>query len=404
MSLFNNRFRLLCLGLTLSTSGYLSLAPAFNGLARHSFSGSKTMTHTHADRARASNNRRQSLFINKRGEIAIDVSKYQGVRSFSEGLAAVWLPDDNWGFIDKTGSMVIPPRYQEVLSFSEGLAAVQIKGLWGFINREGHLVIPPQYEVANSFHEGIAVVRKSRVVEAPAPPGKSPLGFIQVKTLRTSQTTRSDLMIRTEITPNMDVLLIDMNGQTVLSKNTNDIQFEVEGHPRFSDGLILVWNPKIKKYGYIDRTGKVAIEPKYSNAAPFSEGLARIAVFQGGDEKLGFISRNGQFVIPPRFNTDGNFARNSTDFSEGLAALTEDLNPTLTEKGRFAYIDKQGNVVLLTEFSAAGPFREGLAEVFDENGGKWGYIDKSGKLVIPTLYEFADPFSEGLALVVKMER
>ena len=115
-------------------------------------------------------------------------------------------------------------------------------------------------------------------------------------------------------------------------------------------------------------------------------------MLQGGDEKLGFINRNGQFVIPPRFNTDGNFVRNSTDFSEGLAALTEDLNPTSTQKGRFAYIDKQGNVVLFTEFSAAGPFREGMAEVFDEKSEKWGFIDKSGKLVIPTQYEFAEPF------------
>ena len=46
--------------------------------------------------------------------------------------------------------------------FSEGLAAVRMeeKGPWGFINKSGVMVIKPQFDAANSFHEGLAVVRK----------------------------------------------------------------------------------------------------------------------------------------------------------------------------------------------------------------------------------------------------
>jgi len=31
-----------------------------------------------------------------------------------------------------------------------------------------------------------------------------------------------------------------------------------------------------EKYGYIDKTGMIVIEPKFDTAGPFSEGLARI--------------------------------------------------------------------------------------------------------------------------------
>ena len=31
-----------------------------------------------------------------------------------------------------------------------------------------------------------------------------------------------------------------------------------------------------KKYGFIDKSGKVVIEPQFDDAEPFSEGLAKV--------------------------------------------------------------------------------------------------------------------------------
>ena len=39
-----------------------------------------------------------------------------------------------WGFIDKTGQMIIAPTYEEAQSFHEGMAAVKLNGLWGFLS------------------------------------------------------------------------------------------------------------------------------------------------------------------------------------------------------------------------------------------------------------------------------
>ena len=60
-----------------------------------------------------------------------------------DGLIRV--QDDNFkfGFIDKTGKVVIPCKWEEAKDFSEGLAPVQYdNGKWGFIDKYGLLTIP----------------------------------------------------------------------------------------------------------------------------------------------------------------------------------------------------------------------------------------------------------------------
>ncbi len=123
----------------------------------------------------------------------------------------------------------------------------------------------------------------------------------------------------------------------------DDLQLNIYENARFSEGLIAAYDPAKSKDGFIDKTGKFVIEPKFDKAGTFSEGLARVAIVEDGEEKLGFIDHSGQFVISPIFNTDIDFRRNSTDFSEGLASLTEGLRPTITEEAKFVYIDKIRN-------------------------------------------------------------
>src|SRR5215471_11177127 len=63
-----------------------------------------------------------------------------------------------WGFIDKTGKFVVPPRYDSVWSFAEQLASVSVGGKWGFIDKTGKLVIPAQFDSAWIFSEQLAPV------------------------------------------------------------------------------------------------------------------------------------------------------------------------------------------------------------------------------------------------------
>jgi hypothetical protein len=100
---------------------------------------------------------------------------YSGA-GFSEGLAAVKI-GDKWGYIDKSGTLVIPAVFRDASSFHEGLAAVQppepgeertcplgagssygFSRPYGYIDRSGRMVIPPTHEYAGDFSEGLASV------------------------------------------------------------------------------------------------------------------------------------------------------------------------------------------------------------------------------------------------------
>ena len=78
---------------------------------------------------------------------------------FFEGLAAVKDANDKYGFINKTGKVVIPCKWRWARDFHEGLAAVvDANGKYGFINKTGKVVIPCQWRDADDFHEGLASV------------------------------------------------------------------------------------------------------------------------------------------------------------------------------------------------------------------------------------------------------
>jgi len=341
------------------------------------------------------------FIIDPTGEIVIDATKYSRVLPFSEGLAAI-RSDRGWGFIDKRGQEIIRPQFAEVRSFSEGLAPVQVNGSWGFIDRQGQMVIAPQYSHASLFSEGIAVVIRSEQTNT----------FDITKQFGSKSTiTGSRRIIRSELIvgaarpnesqtaeeANRELLLIDTKGQSILSRIFSELQVNLDG--KISEGVIEAYEPKTKKFGFVDKSGTFVIPARFNQVGPFSEGLARAAIIVEGREKMGLIDHSGEFVIPPHFKTDADFSRNSTDFSEGLAGIFEGSAPTITESSGYSYIDRKGTVILRTPFSYAGRFNDGLACVYDSEKGLWGFMDKTGRLAIPIQYDSASDFSDGLAVV-----
>ncbi|MBW4622700.1 MAG: WG repeat-containing protein [Cyanosarcina radialis HA8281-LM2] len=281
-------------------------------------------------------------YIDKTGKLVIPF-QFPRAGDFSEGLAAVVVDSngdgstDGYGYIDKTGKTVIQPQFDDAGNFSEGLAPVKINTKWGYINKQGKVIISPQFDDADRFAEGLAVV----------------------------------------------------------GKNT-----------RNSD------NPYGSKYGYIDKKGKLAIPLKFSTAKSFSEGLAAAESTSG--KTKGYINKKGKFVIRnERLDT-----YSVGGFSSGLAVV--ELNGGACSAANYcgySYISKAGKAVIQSpedredrsDYTGAQTFSEGLAAVATGGGGRdaggwypadnWGYINKSGKFVIAPQFSDAGSFSEGLAPV-----
>ena len=291
-------------------------------------------------------------YVNGQGEMVIPPQFEDWPFSqFSEGLAPVSVGvGEKFGYIDMTGAMVIEPQFEIADPFSDGLAAVVgDNGLWGFIDKTGTVVVPTQYELhPGPFSQGLCTVRVDERLKG---------GKLQNE-------------------------YIDKTGTVVIGP--------FEWSTSFSEELAAVGfgEDDAVKWGYMDMTGTMVIQPQFDWVRDFSEGLAAVGFPANNDAaRWGYIDKTGALVIEPQF--DG-----GDPFSEGLAPVVvgEDDAP------RWGYIDTTGTVVIRPQFEWAGEFSEGLAAV-GTNSGLFGYIDKTGTFVIPMEREAwaIYPFSGGLA-------
>lgn len=77
--------------------------------------------------------------------------------AFSDGLAPVEL-GGKWGYVNKSGNVVIPIQYDIAHMFSEGIASVERRGKWEYIDPSGKLAIPASFDAAMPFCGGLAAV------------------------------------------------------------------------------------------------------------------------------------------------------------------------------------------------------------------------------------------------------
>lgn len=265
-------------------------------------------------------------YINRSGLVVIK-PQFEDAYDFSEGLARVAV-QHKYGFIDKSGKMVIEPVFDDAGDFVEGLARVSTDNKYGFIDKNGNARIPMEYELVSEFSGGLAGIYVQ---------GK--WGFINNK------------------------------GEIAIQPRFNNVGFFKSGYASASENEL---------YGYINKKGQYVIEPKFNYANSFSEGLAGVGI----NNKYGYINIKGKAVIELVFQS-------GFDFAEDLAAVMQD--------GKWGFIDKKGDFVIKPAYETADGFSEGRAAVYD--GKYWGFIDNKGNIVIKPQFNYVEKFYKGLAAV-----
>jgi hypothetical protein len=247
--------------------------------------------------------------------------------------------NSKWGYMDRTGKVVITPQFDAAESFSCGLAMVKVESSYRYIDTAGHFAFGGWFKEATGYSEGSAsvVIRDSKGADGWGVIGKT--------------------------------------GETLFQSRS--------GAPVvFSEGLAWFGNGA-RGIGAIDHSGDTVIRPiAGARTRPFSEGLAHVSF----GRRNGFLDKAGHIVIKPQFDW-------VADSHEGLAYFMNEGSP----QDRWGYINKTGKVVIKPQFEKAGDFSEGLAPVRID--GKWGYINRAGKVVIAPQFAEARGFSEGLAVV-----
>lgn len=286
-------------------------------------------------------------FINHKGEFVI-APKYTNVHPFSEKLALVHLEKGPPIFIDQQGNVVIKPKrnWKFVWGFKGGFAAVVVKDKFGFINTKGEIAIEPKFDGVRGFYDGLAFVQvgayqdalvgyidysgklsipfefeykagtdfamnraivskgeydndKYMLIDKTGKVLKNQLSLTCSVDFQTKSTAKGFveglLPVRLEL-PNQTTVFklngcgyIDIQGKVVIPPNPN-----IRTAESFSEGLASV---EIKgKWGYINKSGSIVIEPKFQEVSPFTNGLAYVKVNAASE---GFINHSGQYVWQP---------------------------------------------------------------------------------------------------------
>jgi len=341
--------------------------------------------------------------------------------NFYEGMALV-LKNDRFGYIDRSGKLVIPFRFKGGASdFAEGLAVVQerIGGKLGYINKRGKYIIPPIFEEADTFAEGLALVKHYRSQAQGLIDKTGKFVFSNDQSLYCEEGFDTKFSSFSEGLAAVIIYrykrgffdrygYVDKKGQSVIPPKFSHLPEchtclgDCYGFPRskdedclnnledlisFSEGMAAV---RVKgKWGYINKSGKIVVLPQFGGpeedviedgfpVSSFSEGMAAVRV----KGKWGYINQKGKFVVKPKFSK-------VSSFSEGFAAVVKN--------GKCGYINQKGSIVIKIEYDDVGNFIDGLAPV--KISEKWGFINKTGSIAIKPVYDDVGKFSEGLAPV-----
>ncbi|RYD73591.1 MAG: WG repeat-containing protein [Sphingobacteriales bacterium] len=263
-----------------------------------------------------------SLFL-----ISIFISQIASAQTFvpDEALAAV-KTNGKWGYIDKTGKLVIPARFESAGVFTEGKAPVKIGMFWGFLDKKGKWAMKPVFTSASNFSN-----KKALVTVYDNHDSAAVTGYIST----------------------VGMLLYELQDYEI-GYDYHDQLVRI----RSSDNQGLA-------FGFRDSLGKYVIEPRFDAAMDFSEGMAAIML----GTKWGFTNLNNDYVVVPNYDE-------AFSFHDGVAYVRAG-----NKKG---YINKKGKMVMnLSSYEEVSPF------MYDEmvgviKNGKAGFVNKKGKLVIKT--------------------
>jgi hypothetical protein len=165
---------------------------------------------------------------------------------------------------------VIDPIYNNGTRFNEGLAAVCVQGGgWGIIDTRGNFIVEPKLSSWCHFSKGLANLpdRRGKWVSSI---GKVDMSFSQ------SMTTAGQVVIEGKF----DKAISFREGRALMEKQ--------------------------RKCGFIDRNGSILIEPQFTFARDFSEGLARVIEKEsqlGFSPPSGFIDPEGNMVMAVKFRS-----------------------------------------------------------------------------------------------------
>ena len=228
------------------------------------------------NRAKIQTSTGKTRYINTSGNY-INSYSYDFGTDFSEGLAVAYR-SGKYRFINTDGKEIYSTSRNVLTSLSNGLIIFEQYGKYGYMDKTGKVIIKPQFELARSFYKGYALVELSdgnlAIIDKK--------GNNKTKGFRVGQYINYHSFDQPIVSEGMFALLgdggyvfADINNPTNIKIYKKKVDGEIHGFDDvgiFTEGLAPV---KINdKWGYINKSGKMVIQPSYNFAGYFNNGYA----------------------------------------------------------------------------------------------------------------------------------
>jgi len=336
------------------------------------------------------------------------LNEYYGIGKFDPltGIATVNNRSEGSGYIDTSGTLILPLGSYSIYDFSDGV------GVYYDNNNSIYKVIDKTGKVLNTF-SGISSLARF----------ENGLGVIQDAS--------------TELYG-----LMDLAGKRVLACNYRHLYKIYDGLYAAEEAILSSrsWSGVINTKGdviipfeytfsYFDFEAKtfMAYKPSaaYNAIFDFNQNVKKnlgkkFAVSTFCVDYMFYNERDGVVVIREKNTPDIKFALVTKNFdtivpygkyfhigevNEGMVKVsnarnTAPANPSAIIKQEYTqsgFIDTKGKLVIPMQYDFAGYFQEGVCVV--SKNGKYGYIDKKGNVAIPFIYDYCLPFTRGYAKV-----
>ena len=265
-------------------------------------------------------------FIDTTGTFVIPI-KYLSASSCSNGLIAACISAGQCGYLDAYGKERIPFNFSTTWPYKNG-GAVARKAKYGFIDPMGRNILDFKYDRIGGLSEGLIRARKN---------GKwAYYGKSGERMLSGDWTRASDFHHGVAAVGDSLLHLIDISGHRIGSNAFERLTYANENR----------WMGESKRQFYIlnERGVSITSEP-FSGAYSFSEGKAAV---KSDEEYWVYIDTSGQ--IDCRIGVPLPWS-----FKEGLCRIIS--------RGGFGFVDHSCNPVISPQFLDAGDFYDNRAKV-----------------------------------------
>ncbi|MBS1648023.1 MAG: WG repeat-containing protein [Bacteroidetes bacterium] len=189
--------------------------------------------------------------------------------------------NNQYGFIDSSGSIHIAPSYAEAEDFKENYALVQKNNLYGYINKAGRVKIDFQFDEASSFAQQTAIVKKNNFFFLIDHSGKKTSGAYD---------EIADFSDHTAIIKKENQYgAINTNGEEIIHPSFALLSDFSENRAAFMQNNL---------YGFINKQGIVVIPALYTWVSPYKNNQCRVK----NKNLFGVLNKNGTYVIEPQYD------------------------------------------------------------------------------------------------------